>query len=111
MNEKVNDLLRRLSCSRTLSVTERALIWELRNTLKNECVIVNKKWIMDNVHLSQTYDREDGVVEATYEFRLRCLLNGADDSVLGENKEEMRSYASQSIIKLMEDGKGETDGR
>ena len=107
MNEKVNDLLRRLLSLRSLTATERAFVNELSETLQNDCVVVNKKWITDNTHLVKTYSMEDGRFELTFEFRLRCLLNGADDSVLGENKEEMRSYASQSIIKLMEDGKGE----
>jgi hypothetical protein len=105
MNEKVNDLLRRLSCSRTLSVTERALIWELRNTLQNECVVVSKQWITDNVNLSQTYPNEDGSLELTYEFRLRCLIHGYNDGTMPNDEDfVLRNYASQRIIGLMEKG-------
>ena len=106
MNEKVNDLLRRLLSLRSLTATERAFVNELSETLQNDCVVVNKKWITDNTHLVKTYSMEDGRFELTFEFCLRCLIHGYNDATIPSDKNFiLTNYASERIIEMMEEGK------
>lgn len=105
MNEKVDDLLIRLSKIPSAKTLEN----ELRRVLKNECVVVDKKWLEENIKSIQVYNRGGGKVEETYEFRVRCIVNNGYNDILNDLKCERYRYACESIIGFMEKGKGENE--
>lgn len=103
MNEKVEDLLIRLS--KIPSAT--SLATELRSVLKTECVVIDREWLKENIKSVKVYDREDGKVEETYEFRVRCIVNDGRNDLINDWKCERHRYACDRIIEFMENEKGE----
>ena len=89
MNEKVNDLLIRLS--KIPSAT--SLATELRSVLKTECVVIDREWLKENIKSVKVYDREDGKVEETYEFRVRCIVNDRRNDPINDWKCESMNGA------------------
>lgn len=103
MNDKVNDLLKRIATIPSAN----ALAIELRDVLRNDCVVIDKKWLEENIYSVKTWNREDGIVEETYEFRIRTTINAGTQDVSNDIKCERYKLACEKMIDFLEKSKSE----